>query len=795
MNRHALTVLQYPEVLDLVAGYASSALGAARVRALLPADAWAWIDEELRTVDQMAGFLLRAEEWYVPPIPDLRVPLRILATEGSVWEGPALRDAGELLRSARTVRRSLQQHTADHPLLARTAEPLVKLDTEEDRLRAAIDEAGNVRDGASRELGRLRSEIRGMRNRIVQKLEQYVATLPARFQVSDASVTIRDGRYVIPIRREGRGDVGGLVHDESATGNTLFVEPPVALELMNRLRELERAEAREVLSILRELTDLLRPHRSDLDATLGALIVIDSLFARARYALQTNGRRPEMLARGERGYRVVDGKHPLLLAGSGQVVPFDLALDVDEHTLLVSGPNTGGKTVLLKAIGLISAMAQAGIVPPVGPGTKLPLFADVFADIGDEQSIEASLSTFSAHLKNLREILEHAGAESLVLIDEIGSGTDPAEGGALARAILIELTQRDTTTVATTHLGQLKLLASDEAGVVNASLQFDAAELEPTYRLQKGIPGRSYGLAIARRLGFPPALLERAEQSLPASERDVAHLLLELEEKERAMTAALQEAESARRAALDLRRRVEEREHSVLQREREGERRARQQARVLLLDARREVEEAIREVRAAAVEGEAAQMEEAFRTARRRVEERARRQAEKMPDVAAHDEAHDEAQDAELDVGMRVRITTTGATGVIVELREDRATVESGGVRLHVPAEGLTPVPAEERAATAPVTRKGGWSAPDFEPASEVDLRGLRAEEVETRLVPALDAAIQAALPSLRIIHGKGGGVLREVVTTILRADPRISGYRPGGLGEGGTGVTVVELQ
>jgi DNA mismatch repair protein MutS2 len=796
MNRHALNTLQFPEVLDLVAKFAASSLGAAAVRSLEPSDVVAWITEELRRVDQMIGLLLKAEDWFVPPIPDLHVALRRLNTEGSVWDGPALRDAGELLRSARAVRRSTLQHASDFPLLAQIAEKLVKLDAIEEQLRGAIDDAGDVRDHASRELGRLRADIRGARSRIVQKLEQFVAGLPARFQVPDASVTVRDGRYVIPIRREGRGDVGGIVHDESATGNTLFIEPPVALELMNRLRELELAEVREVQRILRALTDVLRPHGQALQDTLAALVTIDALFARARYALEYNGRRPEILPRASHEYNVVEGYHPLLLASGTRVVAFDLRLEPGERTLLVSGPNTGGKTVLLKAIGLISAMSQAGIIPPVGAGTKLPLFADIFADIGDEQSIEASLSTFSAHLKNLREILENADGNTLALIDEIGSGTDPAEGGALAQAILVELTGRGTTTVATTHLGQLKLLAAEQEGVVNASLQFDATELKPTYRLQKGIPGRSYGLAIARRLGFPADLLSTAEGFLPAAERDVANLLLELEEKERGMARALREAQSARTEALELQKRVQEREHVIRQREHDAERRVRQQARDILLQARHEVETAIREVREAATLDAPEQLDEAFRTARRRVEERAHKQLEHL-DKDNDDDVPEplEPSGAPVEIGARVRIAATGAEGIVIELRDGRATVEAGGVRLQVPERGLSVLAAEkERPATRGRRPAGGWSAPDFDASSEVDLRGLRADEVASKLAPAIDAAIQAALPSVRIIHGKGTGALRQVVTELLRADSRVTSFRAGGIGEGGAGVTVVEL-
>ncbi len=792
MNKHALAVLQLPETLSLVAGYASSPLGAEAVRGLLPSDALVWVESELRRVHQMVGFLIRAQEWVIPALPDVRAPLRQLGVEGSVLEAPALRDTGVLLRSSRETRRSVLQHADHFPLLAAIAEPLVRLEAEEEAIRHAIDDAAEVRDSASRELARLRRDLRSTRARIVERLEQFVTTLPPRFQVPDASISIRDGRYVVPIRREGRAEVGGLVHDESATGGTLFVEPPLALELMNRLRELEIAEAREVQRILRELTDRLRPHHAALGVTLDALIELDSLFARARYALAVNGARPTVLPAGTPEYHVVRGYHPLLHATGADVVPFDLTLEDGERTLLVSGPNTGGKTVLLKAVGLISALAQSGVIPPVGDGTRLPLFTDLFADIGDEQSIEASLSTFSAHLVNLREILEHATAESLVLIDEMGSGTDPAEGGALAQAILVELTRRRTLTVATTHLGQLKLLAGEEPGVVNGSLQFDAAELRPTYRLQKGLPGRSYGLAIAKRLGFPGALLERADAFLPQAERDVSNLLLELEEKERALAESLAETRIARSDAIELRQRLDAREDELRRREQQAERRARQQARDLLLSAREEVETAIRELRdAAAAATSQEELQEAIRDARRRVEARAQKQAERMPDEPGQREPV--VSEGELQVGARVRIAATGAEGVVVELRDERAIVETGGVRLQVAGRGLE-VLAEQPATHARPKAKSGWSAPDLDASSEVDLRGMRADEAVGVLTRALDTAILAGLPSLRIIHGKGTGALREVVTDVLRAERRISRFRPGGLGEGGTGVTVAEL-
>lgn len=792
MNPHALNVLEYREALDLVARFASSGLGADAVRALSPSADLGFIEPELARVEEMRSFLRGDSGWSVPAIPDVREGLRKLRVEGSVLDGPQLRDVGVLLASSRTTRRAVAQNAGSLPYLALISGGLVEREKDEGEIGRTLDDAGLVRDEASPALYRLRREIKGARNRLVERLASYMASLPSHYQVSDASVTVREGRYVIPVRREGRSEVGGIVHDESATGATLFVEPPAAVEMMNRLRTLEAEEAREVTRILRELTTRLRPLQPELLASLDALVALDSLYARARYALRTDGRAPKILEAGTEEYEVVRGYHPILQARSPEVVPFDLRMDRGERTLLISGPNTGGKTVLLKAIGLISLLAQSGVVPPVGPGTRLPVFRDVFADVGDEQSIEASLSTFSAHLKNLREVLDGADWQSLVLTDEIGSGTDPQEGAALARAVLVELTRRSCFTVATTHLGQLKLLATEERGIINASLQFDADRLQPTYRLLKGIPGRSYGLAIARRLGLEPRLLEEAEATLPAGERDVAKLLLELEAKEQRFADQTDELARQLEKTRLLRETLERRERELKEREKDAERRARQQARDLLLQSRAEVEAAIREVRDAA---DADTLDEAARAARRRVEEAATRQREKQPSERAARPAGGRGRaPLALEPGVRVRIESLGRTGTVVDVRDGKAMVEAGAMRLLLPREDLTPLapgdqPSDPRPRpTAGYVNAGGDARP------EVDLRGMRPDEVDVVLGRALDSAIMAGLPSFRIIHGKGTGALRAHVRKWLESDRRVSVQRPGELFEGGTGVTVVEF-
>ena len=793
MSSHARDVLELRDALDVVAGFAASGLGGAAVRALEPGTALEAVRYEIALVGEGMG-LLADDGWAMPAVPDLREPLTRLPLEGYSWDGPHLRAAAQLIHASRSVQRFVASHAGTLPRLTSIAEALSDFPGAAESIERAIDDDGEVRDNASPELRSIRGEIQGARSRIVARLSEYAASLPTHYQVPDASVSVRDGRYVVPVRREGRGEVGGIVHGESQTGATLFIEPPVAISMMNRLRELEAAEQREVHRILRELTGSLRPHADALVGALEALVRLDTVYARARYAASVRAHPPEIVAVEGSGLVVVAGRHPLLLAQGAEVVPFDLEMEPGERTLVISGPNTGGKTVLLKAIGLLTLLARCGVVPPVARGTRLPLFSQVYADIGDEQSIEASLSTFSGHLRNLRSALEGADAESLVLIDEIGSGTDPVEGAALAQAIILELTRRSAFTVATTHLGALKLLSTEDERVVNASLQFDAERLEPTYRLLKGLPGRSYGLAIARRLGLPAAVLEEAEAALPEGERDVGRLLLELEAKEQRLADLNADLDLELARTRKLTGQLEERERALAQRQQDAERRTRQQARDILMRSREEVEEAIRQVREAA---DSEKLEDAARAARRRVEEAAARQRDRAPQRKKRAPARATSEPPR--VGARVRIESLGRTGTLLEVRDDRATVDAGGLRMQVPAADLEMLPEGDQAPEANAAKprprgSRGHHNVAVEARPEIDLRGLRVDELEIRLGRGLDDALVAGLPSFRIIHGKGTGALRARVQEILATDPRVASFRPGDRFEGGTGVTVAEF-
>lgn len=792
MNSHALNVIEFPRTLALVAERATSPLGADRVRELRPIGARDLIEGEHTRVAVMRSLLVAENPWHLPGIPDARTALTRLGVAGASLAAPDVLSLGALLRSSRIARDSLKGDKVSpmvSAVLAEEVSSLVALKTLEDSIERTVDEDGQVRDDASPALRKIRRELRGSQGELIKLLERAMAKLEPHQRVADMSVTVRNGRFVIPVRREAQGAVGGIVHDASQTGGTLFVEPPAAVEAGNRIRELQSDEIEEVERILAAITEEIRPHRDEIAASLEALIVLDSLVARARYAIEFHCA-PAALADSTDGFAIVEGRHPLLLAQGIDVVPFDLQMDAGERTLLISGPNTGGKTVLLKALGLFSAMMQSGIPAPVAAGSRVAVFDNIYADVGDEQSILASLSTFSAHLKNLAEVLNSATEHSLVLIDELGSGTDPIEGAALGGAILESLTARGTLSVATTHLGALKELATEVPGVVNASLQFDPVKLAPTYRLTKGVPGRSYGISIARRLNLPNDVLSRAEERIPTDERRVTALLADLEAREKALTASEREASEIAEDAKQRARRIAEREHNVREREREVEKSSRQEARKYLLEARAEVEQTIRDLKRASEAGD-----EAAREARKRVEELATEQGRALGQLSAEEKlAGGKSFEAtELTVGDFVEVETLGGrVGRVLEVRDGEAVVAVGVMKLAVPRASLRPSTADAAQPQVSVAIRG--DLPEVHAASEIDLRGMRAAEIEDIVMHAVDAAVRADLKSLRIIHGKGTGALRERVAEMLRKESRVVNFRLGAWNEGGAGVTVAEF-
>ena len=782
MSGDAFGSLELAAVLDVVSDHAVGPLGAEAVRLRRPTDDAEWIQHELRLVGEVLALLRRGERFEVVPVPMLRSALGRLRIAGSVLEVSELAALKTTLAAGRIIAQELERVSEVAPHLATLHVPPAARPIER-MLELAVGDDGELLDTASPGLAAARREVQAARQRLIRRLENMLRDLDPAAAQGGSGVTLRSGRYVIPVRRTARQRPDGIIHDESASSETLFVEPTVAIELGNALREAVISEERETLAALRAITEKLRPERETIEALHTMAVEVDSILARARWAVATEGEVPEVTEAGG-PLTIHRARHPLLLARGVKVVPFDLVLDASERTLLISGPNTGGKTVLLKATGLVIALAQSGIVPPVGPETTLPIVRRFFADIGDHQSLATDLSTFSAHVAELRRILEFADDATLVLLDEVGSGTDPAEGGALAMAVLQSLTTRGTLTLATTHLGSLKTLATSVAGVVNGSLEFDAATLSPSYRFTKGIPGRSYGLAIARRLGLDPTVLTTAEGLVPDAERELDRLLANVEARRQALAAqeddvAVRSAELERREAVadQLAETQALRQAELTRLEKEGERERARQAKAYLLAARKKVEEALALAQGAADQAVA-------REARRLIEDGVREESRRL----AEDEVEAGAAAGGLVVGGRVRLTT-GAVGELVELRGDgRAVVMVGAMRLIVTAPSLVALgPGAARAKPVAPTGDG----PVREAAWEIDLRGMRADEAEGLVLAAIDGATLAEQPHMAIIHGMGTGVLRDMVRKLLGADKRVASFDFAPRQQGGTGVTI----
>lgn len=786
MSASALEALEFGAVLDDVADAAAGPLGAAALRARGPTDNVEWIRAELALVAEVLAVQRRGDSLAVAPVPDLRSALGRLRLSGAVLELAELAAIHVTLLAGRAVAAELDRLAEQLPRVGRLRVPT--LDRALERMLAqSVGDDGELLDSASPALAAARREVHTARERLVRRLDAMLRELDPSAVPGGAAVTMRGGRYVIPVRRDARSRPDGIVHDESGSAGTLFIEPTAVIELGNAMRAAIVDEERETLKVLREITERLRPAHGAVRALHGMAVEVDTVVARASWALRVGGEVPSVHDVGGQ-LCLRQARHPLLLARGIAVVPFDLELDVGERTLLISGPNTGGKTVLLKATGLMLALAQSGIVPPVGAGTELPVVRRMFVDIGDHQSLADDLSTFSAHVAELRRILDHADAATLVVLDEVGSGTDPAEGGALAMAVLETLTNRGTLTLATTHLGALKTLATRVPGVVNGSLQFDAATLSPTYRFTKGLPGRSYGLAIARRLGVDADVLAAAELLVPIAERDLDQLLASVEAREQALELheavlhdRMSELERREAVASVTAESQAARDKELRKREKEAERDRAKQAKAYLLEARKRVDGALALAQGAVDEASA-------REARRLVEDGVRDESIKLDQTYEPGPASGDG----VIVGSRVRLNT-GSTGEVAELRGDgKAVVVIGAMRLVVQVKSLTAL--RQGAGAKPKVELRSSDEEGRDAVYEIDLRGMRADEAESFVIGAIDAATLAEQPYLRIIHGMGTGVVRDVVRRLLQADRRVTSFDFAARQQGGTGVTIAVL-
>ncbi len=792
MNDHALRVLEFDKVVEMLVERTSFGPGSERARSISPTVDIPSIVDDLGRVSEARAFLNDGAVLPLRGAHDIRGALDHASREGATLSSEDLLGVRKTLGAIGSARDFVSSRREKSPRLWQLASGLSSHDDVADAIGKTIDDDGEVRDNASRELSRIRRAIGKTRSRLDEKLQSILQHELSSDTVQELAVHIRNGRHVLPVKRSSRSKFKGIVHDQSSSGATVFVEPMATVPLNNELAELRADEHAEIARILRSLTLLVGERVDDLRNSLSVLGMLDLVWASALLSRDLDAVSPRLNAEGRLDIR--GGRHPVLQelarAGEGVVVPLDLKLGAGATTLVVSGPNAGGKTVALKTVGLLTLMAQCGLHVPAAPDTELSVFRDVFADIGDEQSIEQSLSTFSSHLRIVDEILREARANTLVLIDEMGAGTDPDEGASLAIAILEELTDRGAPTIATTHLGSVKTFVHNYDGMENASMAFDPETLEPTFRFVPAIPGSSHALSIAESLGLPAKVINRARELRNEDEAKIDDLLAALAERERALGSALAEATREHEKAKLLVADYEEKLAGVREERKKIKTAALAEAREILERAQGLVEETVKELRA---------KEAARRTIKEAREKlRARRAAiEHELEVRVKREVPDEGEPlAELELGMKVRVAGLGREAELIDLPDDRgrvrvriknATVEVSRDDLRKADPGKSPKAGRRREPSYTLET-------DDAPATELHLRGATTDEVEGAIEKFVGAALLQGLTTVRIVHGKGTGALRTRTHEVLRDLSSVRSFRLGGWGEGDTGVTIVEL-
>ena len=794
MNQHALGVLEYDKVVTMLVARTSFELGSERAARISPTVDLQSIQRDLARVDELRTVLNAGERLPLDGAVDVRTPLAHSRTTGAALSCQDLVDVRHTLVAVGGARGFIHARREALPELWELASELEPMTEIADAITAVVDELSlEVRDSASKELSRIRRSVGKTRARLEEKIQAILTRELANDTIQEAAVHIRNGRHVLPVKRASGSRLKGIVHDQSGSGATIFVEPLATVDLNNDLAELVAAEKKEVQRILREVTARIGERADELQRSLGVMGELDFYRAGATLSRDLGASSPVMNTDG--GLRIRGGRHPVLLEtarrSGGEVVPLDLDLGGEGKTLVISGPNAGGKTVTLKTVGLLTLMAQSGLHVPAAPDTELAVFRDVYADIGDEQSIEQSLSTFSSHLRVIGEILGEARPDTLVLIDEMGAGTDPDEGASLAIAILEELTGRGAPTIATTHLGSVKSHVHSVDGMQNASMAFDPETLEPSFRYVHGIPGASHALSIAETLGLPDGVLERARELRDGDQARIDELLADLTERESRLTALVAEADLERQRAKLSAEETDKRLEGVRDERKKLKAQALAEARETLDQAQSLVEETVREIRV---------KEAAASTIREAREKLRARRAKVARELEQHQKESREEDPgvppAELTKGMTVHVASLGREGELLDLPDGR-----GKVRVRVKQASVEVDAADLREARPSDRKRKPRAEVSVEidasdaPATELHLRGSTTDEVRGAIERQISTALVQGVATIRIVHGKGTGALRNETHAVLRTIPSVKSFRMGRWGEGDTGVTIVELE
>lgn len=777
ISQKTLRVLEFDKVLQLVQEQASFSAGKEAAISLQPVTEPRAVRARLDQTSEARKLLEAKPATHLGGAHDVRPAIR-RAEVGAILSPAELMEIGSTLGAAHRIRAAVLSDDIEVPWLRRQADRMVEDRDLVAQLEQTFSERGDVLDSASPALRRIRSDISNAQARLVDRLNSFIHSTEHRTALQEPIVTMRNGRYVVPVRQDAKSRVQGIVHDQSASGQTVFVEPLFVTEMNNRLKELELAEQREVERILYELSSRVASGSGPLRDTVSGLGEVDLAFAKARYASVLRASPPVLHDRGS--LSLVSARHPLL---HGEVVPVSVPLGEDFRILVITGPNTGGKTVALKTVGLLVLMAQAGLHIPAAAESQIPIFSSVFADIGDEQSIEQSLSTFSSHMRTIIDTLPNVDAQSLVLLDELGAGTDPMEGAALAEAIVQHLLDTGARAVVTTHYSELKSFALEREGVENASVEFDVETLSPTYRLIVGLPGRSQALAIARRLGMPQAILATARQQLSTGAVRAEKLLAQIQTERRQIGELFERAREIHEDARKLRDRVQNEVASI-----------REERDRILTQAREDGAQAVRDLRARLrqVESQAGSSvsRREQRELRARIDEVQGEAAEILgaPAPASPDEPQSSLE--RLQPGASVIVTSIGQQGTVLSVASGEAEVQVGLFKMRVPTDDLQVLSRREREREQPVQFQSTREAPP----TEIDVRGWRADDAMRELDQYLHDNYLHGQQTVRIVHGKGTGALRKAIRDQLGVHPLVKSIRPEKPELGGDGVTVVSL-
>jgi len=790
MDKRALEILEFDKIKRMLSRCAASDLGRALSLELTPSSDLNAVREMLGETSEMREAFSRGGRPPFGKLSDIRPLIRKASVAGAVMEGEELVRIARALSSARELKDYFLRLEGGELRIASYIHPLDTLPDLEREIVRCLDDEGAILDNASPKLSKLKGELRVVRGRIVDRMNDMISGKESSF-LQEPIVTIRNGRYVLPVKQDRRSFLKGIVHDQSASGSTLYVEPMSVVEMNNRLQIILSEIDREILKILADLTAQVGRATEELSELTDVLASLDLIWARASLSLEMEGEEPQIDSGG--GLDIIGGRHPLLelnedLSRRGlRAVPVDVALDGRGAALVITGPNTGGKTVALKLVGLLTLMAQGGLHIPADRRSRIVVFSSVYADIGDEQSIEQSISTFSSHMGRIATVLKEAGARSLVLLDEIGAGTDPVEGAALAQAVLEHLHQKGATTIATTHYEQLKRLAFDSEWAKNASVQFDMETLRPTYRLAVGLPGSSFALHIAGRLGLPDEVILRAKELLGSERLALSNLIREMSELKEQVQIELGSASRIREEAEELKILYQGRMNELSSHRAQAaaiRREAYEEARGIIDKSRARVEEAIETIRLEAAS------KESIKKAHQIVAE----ETDQIDYKLAKLNEREVVPVAGLKVGGRVRIASMDKVGYLMEKPDgkDAVLVQVGTFKVQAAVKDLEALEdlSDEMRQVGYTYRTTGYGLP-----GHLDIHGLRVEEALRLADKYLDDAVLMGMESVRIVHGRGTGALRSAIAEMLKSHAHVASFRPGRPEEGGIGVTVATLK